>query len=123
MSSEQHAQHNSNMKMGNKSFEQFQYLRTTLTNQKCTHEGNNRRLTSGIACCHLVQNILSSSLLSENIKIKIFNTIILPIVFYGCETWSVTLREEHRLSGNTVLRKVFKPMREQVMGDWGKLHN
>jgi len=59
----------------------------------------------------------------ENIKIKIFSTINLPVVWYGCETWSVMLREEHGLSGNRVLRKIFRTKREQVIGDWRKLCN
>ena len=58
---------------------------------------NKSRLKSGNACCHSVQNLLSSSLLSKNIQIKIYRTIILPLVLYGCETWSLTLREERRL--------------------------
>ena len=49
------------------------------------------------ACCHSVQNLLSSSLLSKTLKIKIYRTIILPVMLYGCETWSLTLREERRL--------------------------
>ena len=49
------------------------------------------------ACYHLVENLLSSSLLSKNLVVKIYGTIILPVVLYGCETWSLTLREEHRL--------------------------
>jgi hypothetical protein len=55
------------------------------------------RLNSGNACYYSVQNILSSSLLSKNLKIKIYRTVILPFVLYGCETWSLTLREERRL--------------------------
>ena len=55
------------------------------------------RLKSGNACCYLVQNLSSSSLLSKKLKIKIYRTIILPVVLCGCETWSLTLREEHRL--------------------------
>jgi hypothetical protein len=51
-------------------------------------------LGSGNTCCHSVQNTLSSRLLSKNLKIKIYRTIILPVVSYGCETWSLTLREE-----------------------------
>jgi len=54
-------------------------------------------MKSGSACCHQVQNILISSLLSKNIKTKIYRTVILPVVLYGCEAWSLTLREEHRL--------------------------
>ena len=68
------------------------------------------------ACYHSVQNLLSSSLLSKNLKIKIYRTIILPVVLYGCETWSLTLREEHRLRvfENRVLRRIFGPKRNGV---------
>jgi hypothetical protein len=63
--------------------------------------------------------------LSKNIKIRIYKTIILPVVLYGCETWSLTLRDEHRLRvfENRVLRRIFGPKRDDVMGDWRKLHN
>jgi len=63
-----------------------------------------------------VQNILSSSLLSKNLKIKLYRTIILPVVLYGCETWLLTLREERRLRvfENRVLRRVFGPKRDEV---------
>jgi hypothetical protein len=72
-----------------------------------------------------VQNLLSSRLLSKNLKIKIYRTIILPVVLYGCETWSLTLREEHRLRvfENRMLRRVFGPKRDEVTGEWRKLHN
>jgi len=72
-----------------------------------------------------VQNLLSSRLLSKNTKIKIYRTIILPVVLYGCETWSLTLREEHRLRDfeNRVLSRVFGPKRDEVTGKWRKLHN
>jgi len=64
-------------------------------------------------------------LLSKNLKIKIYRTIILPVVLYGCETLSFTLREEHRLrvSENRVLRILFGSRRDEVTGEWGKLHN
>jgi hypothetical protein len=64
-------------------------------------------------------------LLSKNIKIKIYRTIILPVVLYGCEIWSLTLREKHRLRvfENRVLRKIFGPQREEVTGEWRRLHN
>ena len=67
------------------------------------------RLKSGNACFHLVHNILSSSLLSKNSKMKIYRTIILPFVLYYCETWSLTLREKRRLRvfKNGVLRLIF----------------
>jgi len=71
-----------------------------------------------------VQNVLCSSLLSKNINIKIYRTVILRVVLYGCETWSVTLREERRLRvfGNRVLRGVFGAKRDEVTGEWRKLH-
>jgi hypothetical protein len=72
-----------------------------------------------------VQYLLSSRLLPKNLKIKIYRTIILPVVMYGCETWSLTLREERRLRvfENRVLRSVFGPKRDEVTGKWRKLHN
>ena len=72
-----------------------------------------------------MQNLLSSSLLSRNLKIKIYRNIILPVVLYGCETWSLTLREERRLSvfENSVLRRMFGPKSDEVKGEWRKLHN
>jgi len=72
-----------------------------------------------------VQNLLSSSLLSKNLKIKIYRTIISPVVLYGCETWSLTSREERRLRvfENRVLRRIFGPKRDEVTGEWRKLHN
>jgi len=80
------------------------------------------RLKSGNACYHSVQNLLSSSLLSKNLKIK---TIILPVVLYGCETWSITLRMEHKLRVfvNRVLRRIFGPKRDEVRKGWRKLRN
>jgi len=68
---------------------------------------------------------LSSSLLSKNLKIKIYRTIILHVVLYGCETWLLTLREERRLRvfENRVLRRMFGPKRDEVTGEWKKLHN
>jgi hypothetical protein len=63
--------------------------------------------------------------LSENVKVRIYNTIILPVVLYVCETWSLTLKEEHKLRmfENKVLRRIFGPKRDGVMGGWRKLHN
>ena len=68
---------------------------------------------------------MSSSLISKNLKIKIYTTIILPVVLYGCETWSLTLREESRLRvfENWLLRRIFDPKRDEVTGEWRKLHN
>ena len=74
-----------------------------------------------------MQNLLSSSLLSKNLKIKIrvYRIIILPLVVYGCETWSLTLKGERRLRvfENRVLRRTFGPKRDEVTGEWRKLHN
>jgi hypothetical protein len=66
-----------------------------------------------------MQNLLSSSLLSKKLKIKIYRTIILPVVLYGCETWSLTLRVESKLRAfdNRVLRRVFGPKRDEVTGN------
>jgi hypothetical protein len=69
-----------------------QYFGTTLTNQNMIQEEIKRRLNSGNDCYHSVQNLLSSRLLSKNIKIRIHKTIILPVVLYGCETWSLDIK-------------------------------
>jgi len=104
--------------------EQFKYLGTVLTHKNSIQEEIKSRLNSGNACCHSVQNLLSSSLLSKNLKSKVYRTIILPVVLYGCETWLLTLREERRLRvfENRVLRRVFGPKRDGVTGEWRKLH-
>ena len=87
------------------------YGPTTLTDQNSIQEEIKSRLKLGNACYYSVQNLLSSSLLSKNLKIKIYRTIILPVFLYGCETWSLTLRVECRLRvfENRVLRRVFAP--------------
>jgi hypothetical protein len=70
-------------------------------------------------------SLLSSLLLSANVKVKVYKTIILPVVLYGCETWSLTLRREHRLRvlENRVLRRIFEPKRDEVRGECRKMHN
>jgi hypothetical protein len=67
---------------------------------------------------------LSSRLLSKNVKIKIYRTIILPVVLYGCEIWSLTLWGERKLRvfENKVLRRIFGPRSDEVTGDWRRLH-
>jgi hypothetical protein len=75
-----------------------------------------------VKCYHSVQNLLCSScscsFLSKNLRIKIYRTIILPVLLYGCETWSLILREEHRLMvfANRVLKRIFRPKRDEVTG-------
>ena len=73
----------------------------------------------------MVQNLLSSSLLSRNLKTKIYRSIILPVVLYGCETWSLTLREERRLRvfEARLLTRIFGPKRDELTREWRKLHN
>jgi hypothetical protein len=88
------------MKIDNRSFEmaeEFKYLGTTIKNQNSIQGEIKTRVKSGNACYHSVQNLLSSSLLTKNLKIKIYGTLILPVVMNGCETWSLTFREERRL--------------------------
>jgi hypothetical protein len=100
MSRHQTAWQSNYIRLANKSFEKvakLKYLGATLTDQNCIHEEIRRRLNLGNACYHAVQNLLSSRLLSSNVKIKIYKTIILPVILYGCETWSLALREEHKL--------------------------
>jgi hypothetical protein len=94
-------------------------------NQNSIQEEIKSRLKSGNVCYHLVQDLLSSSLLSKDTKIKIYRTIILPIVLYGCETWSLTLREEHRLRvfEKRMLKRIFGPKRDALTGEWRGLHN
>ena len=105
--------------------EEFKYFGITLTHQNSIQEEIKSRLKSGKACYYLVQNLLSFSSLSKNLKIKIYRTIILPVVSYGCETWSLTLREDCwvRVFENRVLKIIFVPKRDEVTGKWRRLHN
>jgi hypothetical protein len=84
--------------LSNRSFgdeAKFRYRGTILTDQNCMHEEIKSRLNSENACYHSVHSLLSSCLLSRNVKVRICKTVIVPVVLYGCETWSLTLREEH----------------------------
>ncbi|KAJ4439206.1 hypothetical protein ANN_07325 [Periplaneta americana] len=119
---------NVNIKIGNLSFEEvekFKYLGATLTNINDTREEIKHRINMENACYYSVEKLLSSSQLSKNLKVRIYKTVILPVVLYGCETWTLTLREEQRLRvfENKVLRKIFGAKRDEVTREWRKLHN
>ena len=99
MSRDQNAGRSHNIKSDNISFERVEhlkYLGTILTNQNSIQKEIQSRLKSRNVCYHLVRNFLSSILISKNVKIKIYRTVIQPVVLYGCETWWHTLREGHR---------------------------
>ena len=115
-----------NIKIGSSSLERvenFKYLGITLTNQNSIQEEINSRLQSGNACYYSVQNLLSSSLLSKNTKIKIYRAIIMPVVLCGCENWPLTVREERRLRvfEDRVLRRIFGPRRSKVIREWSSI--
>jgi hypothetical protein len=100
LSHHQNGGQNHDTKIANRSFEivaQFKYLGITATDQNLIQNEIKRRLNLGNACYNSVQNILSSCLLSKNVKIRIYKTIILPVALYGCKTLSLIIMEEHRL--------------------------
>jgi len=105
--------------------EEFKYLGTTITNQNSIQEEIKSRLKSRNACYYSVKNLLPSSLLSKYLNIKIYRTIILPVVLYGCEIWSCKLREERRprVLENSALRSILGPKKDEVTGEWRKLLN
>ena len=128
MSRDQNAGRNHSVRTDNSTFErveEFKYLGTALIDQNSIPREIKSRLRSGNACYHSMQNLLSSRLLSKNLKIKIYRTIILPVVLYGCETWPLILREERKLRmfENMMLRRIFGPRRDEVTGEWRRLHN
>jgi hypothetical protein len=98
----------------------FRYLGKTVINMKLIREEIKSRLSSSNACYPSVQNLLSSHLLSKNLKITIHEKFCVL-----CETWSLILKEEHTLMvfENRVLRRIFGQKRDEIIGDWRKLHN
>jgi hypothetical protein len=105
--------------------EQVKYLRATIMNTNYIQEEITNMLKSGNVGYHSVQKLSSSSLLSKNIKIKMYRTIIFPVILYGCEAWLLTLREEfrQRMFENRVLRRIFGPKGDEVTGEWIKLQH
>ena len=97
--------------------EMFRYLGVTVTNTNDICEEIKHKINMGNACYYSLENILSSHLLSEKLKVNTYKTIILPAVFYGCGTWSLTLKEECRLRvfENKVLRKIFGAKRDKII--------
>ena len=103
---------NQNLIIDNNSFEpvsKFKYLGVILTNENDIKEEIKSRLNSGNACYFSLHKLLSSRLLSKKLKVKIYNTVILPVLLYECEAWFLTLKEEHKLRvfANKILRKIF----------------
>jgi hypothetical protein len=118
LSRQQNVGQNQDIKIANRLSEnvsQFKYLGSIVTNLNFNREEIKRRLNSGNACYHSVQNLLCSRLLSKNLQIRIYKTIILPVVLHGCE---------HRLRvfENRLLRRIFGTKRDEVTGEWRKLH-
>ena len=112
------------MRIDNSTFdrvEEFKYLGTTLKNQNSIAEEIKSRLKSGNAC--YLSFVFQVAI--QNLKIKIHRTIILPVVLYGRESWSLTLREKRKLkvSENMGLRRIFGTRRDEVTGEWRRLHN
>jgi hypothetical protein len=110
MPCEEHTRQNHKIKIGNNNFETveyFKYLEITLTNQKCIHKEIKSRMNSRNAGYHTAQNLFSSRSLSKNIRLKIYRTINLSVVLYGCESWSFIVMGEHIIC--TYHQTVFAP--------------
>ena len=127
-SRQQNIVQNQNMVIESSSFEKvekFKYLGVTITNMNGIREEITRKINMGNACYYSLEKIFLSHVLSKKLKVNTYKTIILPVVFYGCETLSLTLREEHRLRvfENKVLRKIFGAKRDEITREWRKLHN
>ena len=103
----------------------FKYLGAYVTSKNEVTEEIKSRLASGNACFYSVQKLLTSRLISRKLKLKIYRTVILPVILYGCESWSTTLADEHKLRvfENKVLRKIYGPKRDEMTGEWRRLHN
>ena len=125
-SSHQNVIQNQNIVIGNLSFEKikkFKFLGATVTNTNDIREQIKRRINMVNVCYYSLNFIVPPAF--QELKVITYKTIILPVVLYGCETWSLTLREEHRLRmfENKVLRKIFGAKRDEITGEWRKLHS
>ena len=114
---------NQNIVIENLSFEKvekFKYLGVTVTNTNDIYEEIKRRINMENACYYSLEKIFSFHLLSKKLKVNTYKTIILPVIQYGCETWSLTLREENRskVFENKVLRKIFGAKRDEITEEW-----
>ena len=120
---------NQNIVIENLSFEKvekFKYLGVTVTNTNDIREEIKRRINMGNACYYSLEKILSSLLFSKKLKVNTsYKTIVLSVVLYSCETRFLMLREEHMLKvfENKVLRTIFGAKRDEITGEWRKLHN
>ncbi|KAJ4452338.1 hypothetical protein ANN_03863 [Periplaneta americana] len=128
MSRDQNIVRNGNIKIGNLSFqevEKFKYLGATVTNINDTREEIKHRINVEMPVIIRLRSSYHPVCCQKNLKVRIYKTVILPVVLYGCETWTLTLREEHRLRvfENKVLRKIFGAKRDEVTGEWRKLHS
>ena len=105
--------------------EKFKYLGVSVTSTNDIREEIKRRINMGHACYYSLEKIWSSRLLCKKLKVNTYKTIILLVLLYGCQTWSLTLREVHRLRvfENKVFRKIFGAKRDEITGEWRKLHN
>ena len=122
MSRDEYAGRIHSVRIDNSTFdrvEDFKYLGTTLTNQNSIAEEIKSRLNSGNACYHSVQNLFLLCCYLKNLNFKIYRTVTLPVVLYGCDTWSLALRDERnaRVFENRLLRKIFGPRRDEVTGE------
>jgi hypothetical protein len=119
---------NRNITINNMTIEKvnkFKYLGAYITSRNEVAEEIKSRLVSGNACFFSVQKLLASRLISRKLKLKLYRTVILPVILYGCESWSTTLADEHKLRvfENKVLRKIYGPKRDEITGEWRRLHN
>jgi hypothetical protein len=101
------------------------YIYIYIHDNQCRYSINIKVITSTILEVSVLVLLMGFISAIKKLKIRIFKTIILPVILYGCETWSLALREEHRLRvfENRVLRRIFGPKGDEVTGEWRKLHN